>query len=55
MRQMMRQQQQQNEQAQHFGPIDSPELTKMIRDIVRDILNEEVKKAIPTRQNIPIF
>ena len=53
MRQMMRQQQ--NEQAQHFGPIDSPELTKMIRDIVRDILNEEVKKAIPTRQNIPIF
>ena len=55
MRQMMRQQQQQNEQAQHFGPIDSPELTKMIRDIVRDILDEEVKKAIPTRQNIPIF
>ena len=55
MRQMMRQQQQQNEQAQHFGPIDSPELTKMIRDIVRDILNEEGKKAIPTRQNIPIF
>ena len=53
MRQMMRQQQQ--EQKQQFGPIDSPELTKMIRDIVKDILNEEVKKAIPIRQNIPLF
>ena len=53
MRQMMRQQQQ--EQKQQFGPIDSPELTKMIKDIVKDILNEEVKKAIPIRQNIPLF
>ena len=53
MRQMMRQQQQ--EQKQQFGPIDSPELTKMIRDIVKDILNEEVKKAIPIKQNIPLF
>ena len=53
MRQMMRQQQQ--EQKQQFGPIDSPEHTKMIKDIVKDILNEEVKKAIPIRQNIPLF
>ena len=56
MRQMMRQHQQ-NEQNTTFGPIDidSPSFTQRIKDIVREILNEEVKKAIPIRQNIPLF
>lgn len=56
MRQMMRQHQQ-NEQNTTFGPIDidSPSFTQKIKDIVREILNEEVKKAIPIRQNIPLF
>lgn len=56
MRQMMRQHQQQ-EQNTTFGPIDidSPSFTQRIKDIVREILNEEVKKAIPIRQNIPLF
>ncbi len=54
MRQMMRQQQQ---ESHTFGPIDidSPSFTQKIKDIVREVLNEEVKKAIPIRQNIPIF
>lgn len=55
MRQMMRQHQQEHKQKQ-FGPIDSPTLTKMIKDIVRQLLQEEIKKATPIRhQNIPIF
>ncbi len=59
MRQMMRQQQQ-NEQ-KHYGPIfdiDDPEITQRIKDIVREILQAELKKAIPNkpiRQNIPLF
>ena len=58
MRQMMRQQQ--NEQ-KHYGPIfdiDDPEITQRIKDIVREILQAELKKAIPNkpiRQNIPLF
>ncbi len=56
MKQMMRQHQQ-NEQSQQFGPIDidSPTFTQRVKDIVREILNEEIKKATPIRQNIPIF
>lgn len=56
MRQMMRQHQQ-NEQSQQFGAInvDSPILANKIKDIVREILKEEVNKAIPTRRNIPIL
>jgi len=56
MRQMMRQHTQ-NEESQQFGPIDvdSPTFTQRIKDIVREILNEEIKKATPIRQNIPIF
>ena len=54
MRQMMRQQQQ---ESHTFGPIDidSPSFAQKVKDIVREILREEIKKAIPTRQNIPIF
>lgn len=58
MRQMMKQQ---NEQAQPFGPIidlDNPEVTQKIKDIVRELLLQEIKNAIPSkpiRQNIPIF
>lgn len=61
MRQMMKQQQQQNEQTQHFGPIfdlDNPEVTQRIKDIVRELLQSELRSAIPSRktiQNIPIF
>lgn len=56
MRQMMRQHNQ-NEQSQQFGPIDidSPTFVQRIKDIVREILNEEIKKATPIRQNIPII
>lgn len=56
MRQMMRQHTQ-NEESQQFGPIDfdSPTFAQRIKDIVREILNEEIKKATPIRQNIPIF
>ena len=56
MRQMMRQHQQ-NEQSQQFGPIDidSPTFAQKIKDIVREILNEEIKKATPIRQNIPLL
>ena len=55
MRQMMRQYQQENKQ-QQFGPIDSPTLTKMIKDVVRHLLQEEIKKATPIRQQkIPFF
>lgn len=56
MRQMMRQHQQ-NEQSQQFGPIDidSPTFAQRIKDIVREILNEEIKKATPIRQNIPLL
>jgi len=59
MRQMMRQQQQ-NEQ-KHYGPIfdiDDPEVTQRIKDIVKELLSQEMKNAIqsrPIRQNIPIF
>ena len=59
MRQMMKQQQ--NEQTQHFGPIfdiDNPELTQRIKDIVKELLSQEMKNAIPSRpirQNIPII
>lgn len=56
MRQMMRQHQQ-NEQSQQFGPIDidSPTFAQRIKDIVREILNEEIRKATPIRQNIPLL
>jgi hypothetical protein len=55
MRQMMKQHQQEQKQ-QQFGPIDSPQLTKMIKDIVSQIISEEIKKATPIRQqNIPLF
>ena len=56
MRQMMRQHSQ-NEQSQQFGPIDidNPRFAQRIKDIVREILNEEIKKATPIKQNIPIF
>lgn len=60
MRQMMKQKQQQNEQKQ-YGPIfdiDDPEINQRIKDIVREILQAELKKAIPNkpiRQNIPLF
>lgn len=58
MRQMMRQHNQ-NEQSQAYGPIidlDSPKFAQRVKDIVRELLKEEVRKAIPTtRQNIPIF
>ena len=57
MRQMMKQKQQQNEQ-RHFGPIidlDNPEIKQKIKDIVHELLQTELKKATPVRQNIPIF
>lgn len=59
MRQMMKQQQ--NEQANHYGPlfdIDDPKVTQRIKDIVKELLKAELKNAIPSnqmRQNIPIF
>lgn len=55
MRQMMRQQQ--TEQAQPFGPIDidSPSFTERIREILRELLREEIKKATPIRREIPLF
>lgn len=55
MRQMMRQHQQ--EQRQSFGhiDIDNPTLTQRIKDIVRQILQEETGRAYQTRQKIPIF
>ena len=52
MRQMMKQQQ---ESKQAFGPIDSPQLSKMIKDILRELLNEEIRKATPIMQNIPLY
>ena len=56
MRQMMGQHQQ-NEQSRPHDTIDidSPRLAEKIRKIVREQLMEEIKKAIPTRQNIPIL
>lgn len=56
LNQMIRQHQQ-NEQSQAFGPIDidSPILRQRIKDIVKELLREEIKNAIPTRRNIPIF
>lgn len=58
MRQQMGQHQQQQE-SHAFGPIldlDSPKFAEKVRDIVRELLQEEIKKAVPTtRQNIPIF
>lgn len=53
MRQMMRQHQQ--EQRQVFGPIDiidNPSFTQKIKDIIRQILQEEVKRTSP---KIPLF
>ncbi len=56
MRQMMGQHQQ-NEQSQPHEIIDieSPRLAQKIRDIVREQLMEEIKKATPIRHNIPIL
>lgn len=58
MRQQIGQHQQQQE-SHAFGPIfdlDSPKFAEKVRDIVRELLQEEIKKAVPTtRQNIPIF
>lgn len=52
-------QRQQQEQSQVFGPIidlDSPKFIQRVKDIVKELLSEEIQKAIPkTRQNIPIF
>ena len=55
MRQMMKQHQQ--EQKQAFGPIDidNPTLTQRIKEIVRELLQEQIKDATPTRRNIPLF
>lgn len=55
MNQMMKQHEQEHKQA--FGPIDidSPSFAQRIKEIVSEILNEEVKKAIPIRQNIPLY
>lgn len=57
LNQMVRQHQQ-NEESHKFGPIfdlDNPEITQKIKDIVRELLQEEIKRAIPIRQNIPLF
>lgn len=57
LRQLMKQHQQQ-EQSQPFGPIidlDSPVFVQKIRNIVRELLEEQIKDTIPTRQNIPLF
>lgn len=56
MRQMMKQ----TQESKEYGPIDldSPSFTQKIKDIVRELLHEEIKNAIPSRkiiQNIPIF
>ena len=56
MRQMMKQQQESKE----FGPIDidNPTFAQKIKDIVRELLKEEMRNAIPTytnRPNIPIY
>ncbi len=56
MRQMIGQHQQNEQSRQHDTiDIDSPRLAEKIRKIVREQLMEEIKKAIPTRQNIPIL
>ncbi len=56
MRQLMKQHQQQ-EQKQTYGPIDidNPILIQRIKDIVRELLQEQIQNSIPARQNIPIF
>lgn len=56
MRQMMRQ----TQESMEYGPINlnSPSFTQKIKDIVRELLHEEIRNAIPskkTMQNIPIF
>jgi len=53
MRQMMRQ----TQESKQYGPIDidSPSFAQKVKDIVRELLREEIRKAIPNRQNIPIF
>ena len=56
MNQMIRQHQQ-NEESRKWGPIDldSPEMSQKIKDIVSELLKEEIQKAIPIRRNIPII
>ena len=56
LNQMVRQHQQ-NEQSQQFGPIDidNPSLRQKIKDIVSELLREEIKKTTPIKPNIPIF
>lgn len=56
LNQMVRQHQQ-NEQSQTFGPIDfdSPKLRQQIKDIVNELLRDEIKKATPIKPNIPVF
>ena len=57
LNQMVRQHQQ-NEESHKYGPLfnlDNPEITQKIKDIVRELLKEEIQKAIPIRRNIPIF
>lgn len=57
LNQMVRQHQQ-NEESHIYGPLfnlDNPEITQKIKDIVRELLKEEIQKAIPIRRNIPIF
>lgn len=53
MRQMMKQ----TQESKEYGPIDidSPTFAERIKSIVREVLREEIKNSIPTRQNIPIF
>ena len=56
LNQMVRQHQQ-NEQSQQFGPIDidTPSLRQQIKDIVSELLREEIKKATPIKPNIPVY
>lgn len=57
LNQMVRQHQQ-NEESHKYGPLfnlDNPEITQKIKDIVRELLKEEIQKAIPIRRNIPFF
>lgn len=53
MRQMMRQ----TQESKEYGPIDidSPSFAERVKNIVREVLREEIKNSIPNRQNIPIF
>lgn len=53
----MRQMVKQTQESKEYGPIDidSPTFAERIKSIVREVLREEIKNSIPTRQNIPIF